>query len=235
MRFQRSLEPATLLKRYKRFLADVRLGDGSLATATCPNTGSMLGLTDPGSTIYLSRSDKPSRKYALTWHLTDKAGVGLVGIDTGLPNRLVEEAIVAGQLPALAGYGGLRREVKYGSNSRIDLLLQGESRPDCYVEVKNVTLLRQPGLAEFPDCVTERGTKHLNELAHMVQAGHRAVMVYCVQCASPGRFTLARDLDPAYADTYLKARAIGVEAIALTCHVSPDTITIKDQIPITDP
>ncbi len=186
MKLSRPLMPATLIRRYKRFLADVRLETGETVTATCPNTGTMLGLCDEGARVWLSRSDSLTRKYAHTWHLTERADVGLVGIDTSLPNRIAEEAITARLLPELAGYAGMRREVKYGANSRIDLLLEGQDRPTCYVEVKNVTLIRQPALAEFPDCATARGTKHLAEMSEMVRAGHRAVMLYVIQCANPG-------------------------------------------------
>ena len=235
MQFPSPLIPATLIQRYKRFLADVRLHTGEVITTTCPNTGTMLGMTDPGLAVYLSRSDSPTRKYAHTWHITDKPGIGLVGIDTSLPNRITEEAITAQAIPPLNGYPNLRREVKYGENSRIDLLLQGGGKPDCYVEVKNVTLVRQPGLAEFPDCRTDRGAKHLREMSEMVRQGHRAVMVYLIQCASPTRFTLTRDLDPAYVEAYIAARNAGVEAIALTCHVSLDSIRPKAQVPVIDP
>ncbi|NMD07120.1 MAG: DNA/RNA nuclease SfsA [Phyllobacteriaceae bacterium] len=235
MQFPSPLIPATLIQRYKRFLADVRLHTGEVITTTCPNTGTMLGMTDPGLAVYLSRSDSPTRKYAHTWHITDKPGIGLVGIDTSLPNRITEEAITAQAIPPLSGYPNLRREVKYGENSRIDLLLQGGGKPDCYVEVKNVTLVRQPGLAEFPDCRTDRGAKHLREMSEMVRQGHRAVMVYLIQCASPTRFTLTRNLDPTYVEAYIAARNAGVEAIALTCHVSLDSIRPKAQVPVIDP
>ena len=235
MQFKETLKPATLIRRYKRFLADVQWPDGSMVTATCPNTGSLLGAADPGATVYISKSDSLTRKYAYTWHLTERPGVGLVGIDTSLPNRIVEEALLAKSIPELGAYSALRREVKYGVNSRIDLLLEGEGLPACYVEVKNVSFIRTPGLAEFPDCVTERGTKHLRELAAMVRAGSRAVMVYLVQCANPTGFALTRDLDPTYFDAFIAARKAGVEAIALTCHMSPDTITVKARIPVLDP
>lgn len=235
MKLNVPLIPATLLRRYKRFLADVRLHSGEEITATCPNTGTMLGLCDPGTNVWLSRSDNPARKYAHTWHLAEKPGIGLVGIDTSLPNRIAEDAISAGLLPGLSGYTALRREVKYGSNSRIDLLLEGGDGPPCYVEAKNVTLIRQPGLAEFPDCATARGTKHLAELAEMVRAGHRAVMLYVIQCASPERFSLTPDLDPVYFEAFREARKAGVEAMAFTCHVKLDSISFQAQVPVTDP
>lgn len=235
MKLPLPLMPATLKRRYKRFLADVHLDSGEEVTATCPNTGTMLGLCDEGARVWISRSDSTTRKYAHTWHLTERPDVGLVGIDTSLPNRIAEEAIASGQLPDLAGYGSLRREVKYGASSRIDILLEEEGRPPCYVEVKNVTLIRKPELAEFPDCATARGTKHLAEMSDMVRAGHRAVMLYVIQCATPGRFTLTPDLDPVYFRAFLAAREAGVEALAFTCHVSLDSITLKAQVPVIDP
>jgi sugar fermentation stimulation protein A len=235
MKLPYELMPATLLRRHKRFLADVRLESGEELTATCPNTGTMLGLCEPGTRIWLSRSNNPARKYAHTWHLAEKPGTGLVGIDTSLPNRIAEEAIRNNALPELGGQEAIRREVKYGANSRIDLLLEGNGKPTCYVEVKNVTLIRQPGLAEFPDCATARGTKHLMEMADMVRAGHRAVMLYVIQCATPQRFALTPDLDPVYFGAFQAARKAGVEALAFTCHVNLDTIRFKAQVPVTDP
>lgn len=234
MRFASPLIPATLLKRYKRFLADVILNTGESVTAACPNTGAMLGLNEPGSTVYLSHSANPARKYAHTLELVEKPGHGLIGINTNRPNALLEEAITTGVIPALSGYESLRREVKYGENSRIDLLLQGAGRPACYVEAKNVTLYRRPRHAEFPDCATARGVKHLQELSAMVAQGHRAVMAYVIQGGDAKSFSLTPDLDPTYAAAFRLARAAGVEAIALTCHVSPDTLAITGEIPIQD-
>ena len=224
-----------LVQRYKRFLADVVLDSGETVTATCPNTGSMMGLTLPGTRVWLSTSDSPTRKYRHTWELLEVdlgRGPSLVGINTGHPNKLVAEAIEAGRIAELKGYASLRREVKYGRNSRIDILLEDPGRPPCYVEVKNVHLLRQPGLAEFPDCVTERGKKHLEELSDMVRGGARAVMVYLVQCAAPTRFTLAPDLDPGYTRAFHAARRAGVEALALTCHLSGEGIVAARTIPV---
>jgi sugar fermentation stimulation protein A len=234
MKFNGSLQKGVLVKRYKRFLADIVLDSGEAITAACPNTGTMFGLTDAGMTVYVSRSESPTRKYPHTWELVQKPGVGLVGINTARPNFIVEEAIRASVVPALSGYGSLRREVKYGANSRIDLLLEDSAMPSCYVEVKNVTLVRQPELAEFPDCVTERGMKHLLEMSEMVRLGHRAVMVYLVQCETPSRFTLAHDLDPSYAKAYVKARAAGVEAVALTCSMSTEAVCFNNEIPIVE-
>jgi sugar fermentation stimulation protein A len=234
MLFKTPLMRGTLIRRYKRFLADVNLDTGETITAACPNTGTMLGLTTPGLTVWLSRSDSQTRKYPHTLEIIERNDVGLIGINTVHPNGLVEEAIKAIKIPELAGYASIRREVKYGENSRIDLLLEGKGRPPCYVEVKNVTLYRQPQLAEFPDCKTERGEKHLREMAEMVRQGCRAVMVYCIQGGRPDAFTLTPDLDRAYFNSFLTARHAGVEAIALTCHVSPDRIEISGTVPLLD-
>lgn len=235
MLFPSPLSRGRLLKRYKRFLADVTLDTGESVTAACPNTGSMLGLTEPGNIVWLSRSQSPPRKYPHTWELLDLPGHGLVGINTGHPNRIVSEAIAAGRMPEFAGYSGLRNEVKYGRNSRIDILLEDAARPPCYVEVKNVHLFRQPRLAEFPDCVTERGKKHLAELADMVAAGARAAMVYLIQAEFPARFALAGDLDPHYLQAFRMARKAGVEAFAYCCKVTAEEITAVRAIPVEEP
>jgi sugar fermentation stimulation protein A len=235
MRFPSTLERGRLLQRYKRFLADVALDSGATVTATCPNTGSMLGLTAPGSTVWLSRSDSPTRKYAHTWEMVEADlghGPSLVGINTGHPNRLVAEAIAARRIKTLAGYQSLRREVKYGEASRIDILLEDAKKGRCYVEVKNVHLMRESGLAEFPDCVTARGVKHLRELAAMVAQGHRAVMLYLIQRTDAKRFKLAGDLDPAYLEAFRHAIAGGVEAMAFSCRMSPEEITLDKPIRI---
>jgi sugar fermentation stimulation protein A len=229
------LHRAKLIKRYKRFLADVELETGEYVTATCPNTGTMMGLTTPGMTIFLSHSSSPTRKYAYTWEITERPDIGLIGINTARPNGIVGAAVEARRIPALFGYSSFRREVKYGVNSRIDLLAEGEGLPACYVEVKNVTLYRQPGHAEFPDCKTDRGAKHLHEMAEMVKQGHRALMVYCIQGGDARRFGLTADLDPTYVKAYGVAKAQGVEAIALTCHVSLNSIQVTGTLPVEDP
>ena len=218
-----------LIKRYKRFLTDVELDSGEVVTATCPNTGSMMGLLDPGNPVWLSVSDNPARKYAHTWEMVEALNAAgqpaRVGLNTGLPNKLVEEAIVSDKVPLLSGYDTLKREQKYGKNSRIDILLSdGADGRLAYVEVKNVTLSREGGIAEFPDAVTERGAKHLMELADMVREGHRAVMVYLAQRSDAARFRLAHDIDPAYMDAWKAARDAGVESIALACQMGDDEI-----------
>jgi sugar fermentation stimulation protein A len=235
MRLPTPLLRGTLIQRYKRFLADVRLDDGRVITATCPNTGSMLGLTSPGSVVWLSESDKPTRKYRHTWELVEAdlgRGPTLVGINTGHPNKLVAEAVEARRIRKLMGYPGLRREVKYGVNSRIDLLLECASKGRCYVEVKNVHLSRRHGLAEFPDCETGRGSKHLAEMTQMVREGHRAVLVFLVQRNDAARFALARDIAPAFAEAFDAAITAGVEVLALRCCMSAEEITVEKSLPI---
>jgi len=230
---QTTMVPAILVKRYKRFLSDHRLESGEVITASCPNTGTMLGLTTPGSATWLVHAPSPTRKYDYRWELIEDEGTW-VGINTGRPNALVEEAIRAGVITELAGYADLRREVKYGTNSRIDLLLEDLGRPQAFVEVKNCHLRRQAGLAEFPDSITTRGAKHLDELAAQVALGHRAVMVFCVQRADCDHFEVAADIDPGYAAAFQRARDAGVEALAYVCHVSAETIALTHSIPIKD-
>lgn len=232
MKFSGELVPGRLVERYKRFLADVVLdATGETITAHCANSGSMLSLARPGARVWLQKSDDPKRKLAWSWKLEEVDGA-LVGIDTAHPNAIVAEAIAAGTIPALAGYATLRREVKYGRNSRIDILLEDPSRGRAYVEVKNTTLSRAPGLAEFPDAVTARGAKHLDELADMVAEGHRAVMVYLVDRPDCTRFRLASDIDPTYAAGFAAARARGVEAMAWACRVTPEEIVVECEVAI---
>ena len=229
MRFEEVLVPATLVRRYKRFLADVELASGEVVTAHCANSGSMMGLAVPGSRVWLSPNRNPKAKLAWRWELEECEG-GLVGINTSHPNRIVEEAIRAGQIAELTGYESLRREVPYGKNSRIDVLLEGE-KGLCFVEVKNVTL-RRGGRAEFPDAVTARGAKHLDEMAEQVAQGHRAVMIYLIQRGDCGTFSVAADIDPAYAAALARAKAAGVEAYAYACSMSPKEICIRCPVPV---
>lgn len=235
MQFPAPLVPATLIRRYKRFLADVTLASGEEVTAHAANPGAMLGLAEPGTRVWLSKSDDPKRKLAYSWELSEVdlgGGPEPVGINTSLPNRLVAEALAANAIPELAGYQSIRREVKYGRNSRIDFLLEAGGAPPCYLEIKNVHLMRQTGLAEFPDCVTARGAKHLDELIAVTRAGGRAVMLYVIQIGSARRFTLARDIDPAYAAAFARARAHGVEALARRCAVSTGGIALAGAVPV---
>lgn len=235
MRFASPLIRGRLEKRYKRFLADVTLDDGVTITASCPNTGSMKGLTTPGARVWLSTSDSKTRKYAHTWEMVEAdlgAGPVMVGINTGHPNKIVAEAIEARQIKELKGYESMRREVKYGQNSRIDILLEDEKKGRAYVEVKNVHLSREEGLAEFPDSVTARGAKHLVELSDMVREGHRAMMVFLIQRSDAETFDLASDIDPTYAEAYKAARAAGVEALAIRCKLTEQEILVDRAIPI---
>ena len=235
MRFPSPLIPATLIRRYKRFLADVTLSTGEEITAHVANPGAMTGLATPGARVWLSKSDNPKRKLPYSWELVEVdfgSGSELVGVNTAYPNLLVGEALAAKLIPDLAGYASIRREVKYGKNSRIDYLLEREGEPPCYVEIKNVHLMRERGLAEFPDSVTARGAKHLDELAGVVEAGARAVMLFVIQIGSTKRFALARDIDPAYGRAFDHARKAGVEALAWKCAISPDGIAVSAPVSV---
>lgn len=240
MRFPDPLVPGHLVRRYKRFLADVVLeGDSEPTTVHCPNPGAMTGLDAPGSPVWVSPARSPARK--LRWTL-EIVGVGdpkapeWVGINTSHPNALVAEAIANGVISELGQYPSLRREVKYGRNSRIDILLEDSSGPPCYVEVKNVHLERahRDGrrFAAFPDSVTARGTKHLEEMSAMVLEGARAVMLYCVQRTDCAAFTTAADIDPAYDAALRRALDHGVEALCYECRVGPEEIVLTDSLPI---
>jgi len=230
MRFQTELVPARLIRRYKRFLADCTLDDGREVTAHCANPGSMMGLADPGMRIWLEPNDDPKRKLNYGWRLVDHENGHFTGVDTALPNRAVKAALIAGQVPALAMYETVRPEVKYGDNSRIDFLLTQPGLPDAYVEVKSATLSRTPGLVEFPDSVTARGAKHLAELAQMARAGHRAVLLYLVQRTDCTAFSVASDIDPAYATTFDAARAAGLETLVIGTHISPQQVTLGTEL-----
>jgi len=222
------LIPATLIRRYKRFLADVRFEDDSETTVHCPNSGSMLGCDQPGSPVLVSDHPDANRRYRYTWELI-KVGATWVGINTMVPNRLVGEAIAAGEIPQLTGYTAMRREAAYGVSSRIDWLLTGPAHR-CYVEVKNVTLV-QDGVARFPDAVTARGRKHLLELTSMVKAGQRAVQFFVVQRMDAQRFEPAADIDPQYAAALTLAHANGVEVLVYQAEVTPQAINLVRKLP----
>lgn len=230
MKFEPALTRATMLRRYKRFLADVRLDNGEVITLHCANTGSMKHCVVAESPCWFSWSDNPSRKLPGTLEITTTTGGCLAGVNTARPNRLVAEAIESAAIAELTGYPVLRREVKYGSeNSRIDLLLEnGYSK--CFVEVKNVTLESDNGVITFPDAVTARGTKHLREQMAVVDEGHRAVLCFCVQHSGARSVAPAAAIDPLYAATLAEAVDRGVEVIAYACTLDPTEISISHRI-----
>ncbi|WP_299735713.1 DNA/RNA nuclease SfsA [uncultured Endozoicomonas sp.] len=239
MKYEQKLEEATLIKRYKRFMADVALPDGSQITLHCPNTGSMKNCLYPGNRVWYSDSKNPKRKYPCTWEQAEipvlfngKERLTRAGLNTGRANTLVEELMSAGKVPELRAYKTIRREVKYGEeNSRIDLLLKQEGLPDCYVEVKSVTLAMGDGLGLFPDAVTSRGAKHLRELAQMVENGHRAVLFFCVQHTGIDRVSVASEIDPGYAEEFQQAVAAGVEVIVWGAEMSGLAIELTKPLP----
>ncbi|SEK91664.1 DNA/RNA nuclease SfsA [Pacificibacter marinus] len=225
MRFQTPLIPATLLKRYKRFLADIRLADGREVTAHCPNPGSMMGMSDAGLKVWVEPNDDPKKKLKYGLRLIE-VGTAMVVVDTGIANKVVKEALCAGLVSSLTG--DVRAEVPYGDNSRVDFLIEND-RAKTWVEVKSVTLSRQTGLAEFPDSKTLRGTKHLGELVKRVQAGDRAVMLYLVSRDDCTHFAPAADIDPAYAAAEHAAIQAGVEIIVRQIQVSPQEVVLAPQ------
>ena len=229
--FESPLQHGELIKRYKRFLADIRLDDGSVVTAHCPNSGSMLGMREPGSEVLVRHVPDPGRKLKWTWELVKPLDADCwVGCNTQRPNQVAEWAITRGVVPGLSAAVGLRREVPYGKNSRIDLLLGGEGSRLTYVEVKNTTLARDD-LALFPDAVTARGTKHMDELAAMVGAGHRAVVLFFVNRADTMRFDVAWDIDPTYGAAFDRALDAGVEALPLGMDVAADGWRVRGVLP----
>lgn len=233
MKYPQILIEGRLLRRYKRFLADVELDNGERITAHTANTGAMTGCCEPGSRVWLSRSDNPKRKYPHTWELVEVVPGVLCGINTQLSNKLVREAIEAGRIDELSGYTTLRAEVPYGvEKSRIDLLLEsGVLSSSCYVEVKNVTLVKQ-GIGYFPDAVSVRGSKHLRELMAMVAAGQRAVIFYCVQREDCHEVRPADHVDTLYGQTLREALVAGVEALAYRADVSPARIVLRESLPV---
>jgi len=237
VKFQQRLIEGRLIRRYKRFLADVQL-PGSVITAACPNTGSMMGCADAGSRVWLSEHDSPSRKYRHTWEIVEVGGAKpvMVGINTGLPNRLVQEAIAGGAIGELAGYETLRREVAYGEEgSRVDIVLESPRRKACYVEVKNVTAAVSRGIALFPDAVSERGARHLRELMRLKASGLRPVQLYCVQRGDVDEVRPADAIDPEYGRTLREAIEAGVEVLAYRARVTPEEIRLEARIPVVTP
>ena len=228
MIFPNPLVRGWLLKRYKRFLADIEFEDGTLITAHCPNSGAMQGLTNPGTPVWVSRASNPARKLPYTWQMAEVDGT-FVGMNTSNPNDLVEQAIHAGVIQELQGYEILRREVGYGQNSRIDILLHSAEGLLTYVEVKNVHL-RRGKIAAFPSSVTARGAKHMRELSDMVHQGHKAYVVYVVQRNDCEGFELAGDIDPVYERESRKAFENGVTPLVYACEVTPEAITITHRL-----
>ena len=238
MHFPTPLIAGQLVRRYKRFLSDIELESGEVVTAHCANPGSMIGLAEPGMKVWLSPSDNPKRKLKYSWELVAPDGTApenIVGINTSHPNAIVAEAVEKGRIEELSGYTTARREVRYGVNSRIDLLLESDDRPPCYVEVKNVTLKRGQRSGEFPDAVTKRGAKHLVELADVVGSGGRAVMLFLLQRSDCEDLTIAADIDPAYAEAFETALEGGVEALAYSCKISPEAILLDQRVPVVRP
>lgn len=235
MRYPAPLIEGRLLRRYRRFLADVELADGGVITAHTPNTGSLAGCCTPGARVWLRDSGSPGRKYRHSWELVEVRRDVLVGINTGLPPLLVQEALRRRRIAALAGYTDMRSEVKYGrENSRIDLLLSGPRRPDCYVEIKNVTL-ELDGCAYFPDAVSTRGAKHLRELERMVAAGARGVIFFCVQRGDIRAVRPADHIDPDYGRALRSALARGVEAVAWKARVTPAGVVLSSPVEVVCP
>ena len=233
MKLTPPLIPARLIRRYKRFLADVEMESGETITVHTPNTGSMLGCSDPGSRIWLRDSENPKRKYLYSWDITEAADGVLIGVNTGIPNLLVAEAIENGVIKELQGYETIRQEVRYGSeNSRIDLLLSDPEKPDCYIEIKNVTTCDDEGFGFFPDAVSSRATKHLRELMGVVEEGKRAVLCFCVQRGDVEQVRPADQIDPLYGRQLRKALGAGVEAIAYRARVSPQEVILETGIPV---
>ncbi len=223
------LVPATLIKRYKRFLADVKLENGETVTVHCPNTGSMAGCSQPGRLVYLSAHDNPRRKYKYTWELIAMP-TSLVGVNTLIPNRLVGKSIEQQLIPELAQFTMVKREVKIGEHSRIDLLLTGSSGERCYIEIKNCTLVTD-GVAQFPDAVTTRGLRHIIELEKLVKAGHRSMMFYFIQRMDARVFRPADHIDPDYGRRLRQAAEKGVEVIAYDVRISLEAIELNQNIP----
>ncbi|MGB1141310.1 MAG: DNA/RNA nuclease SfsA [Halioglobus sp.] len=223
------LEEGVLIKRYKRFLADVELSSGELITAHCPNTGAMTGCAEPGSRVWLSRSDSKTRKYPHTWELVETPN-GMACIHSAKANQVVREAFEAGLVPGFSDYPELRTEVKYGSGSRVDLLLSGDAG-QVYIEVKSVTLCTDGGWGLFPDAVSDRGRKHLDELAGVMAGGERAVMFFCAFHAGVKGVSAAGNIDPKYREAMARALAAGLEVLAWRADVTPRGVVLAEALP----
>lgn len=223
---------ATLIRRYKRFLADVTLEDGREVTAHVANPGSMMGMADAGMAVWVEPNDDPKRKLNYSWKVAQVCGV-LIGVDTGAANKVVKEALQSGTLNF--GYSDFKSEVKYGEGSRVDFLLSDADKPDLFLEVKSVTLSRDAGLAEFPDSKTARGAKHMQELAQMVAMGKAAMLLFLVMRNDANRVDVARDIDPNYGKAFDAARSMGVDVLCYDCVIGTDGITLGKQLPLAKP
>jgi len=231
MLFDPPLQRGILIKRYKRFLADILLDSGETIVAHCPNPGSMKTCAEPGWIAWVSPANNPKRKLKWTLEIIESPEASIL-VNTSRPNSIVAEAIELNKIPELTGYSELKREVRYGENSRIDLLLLHPEKKPCYVEIKNVSLLLEAGLAAFPDSVTKRGTKHLKELVDMHEESCRSVMLFLVSRTDVERMTAADSIDPVYASTLRWAKKQGVEILAYRAEVSNQEISISTAIPV---
>ena len=224
---------ATLIKRYKRFLGDVVLSSGEQITVHTPNTGAMTGCAEPGCRVWLRDTQNPSRKYQYSWEASETIMNTMVGVHTGIVNTLVSEAIENSVISELQGYSVIRQEVKYGDEkSRIDLLLQNSGRPDCYVEIKNVTAMDSKGVAFFPDAVSQRAKKHLRELMLMAERGYRSALFFCVQRDDVSAVRPADEVDAEYGEILRHAVEHGVQVMAYTAVVTPDEIYLHRRVPV---
>jgi len=231
MKYPQSLIPATLLRRYKRFLADMAMEDGSPITVHCANPGSMLSLAVAGRRCWLSHHAGTTRKLEYSWELED-APTGCIGINTARANPVVAEALAAGAIPELAGWPVVRREVPDGDASRLDFHLSGGGSPDCWLEVKSVTMSRQPGLAEWPDAKSSRGARHLEALSRLAAGGAQATLLFLVQRPDCAAFRVAGDIDPAYAAAMTRVDRAKVRILAYDCAVSPQGIALRKPLTI---
>jgi len=232
MHFETPLQAATLVKRYKRFLADVVTDEGREITVHCPNSGSMRGCSTPGSKVMLSTSANPKRKYPQTLEMVQEGNIW-IGVNTMLTNKIVAEAILEGRIKELQKIDTLKREVKTSKASRLDLLLErGDEK--IYVEIKNCSLV-EDGWAMFPDAVTTRGTKHLNELASLVEQGYQGIIFFCIQRMDADRFRPAAHIDPVYAETLTEVLKKGVQILAYRAELSPEQIIVQNSIPCVIP
>lgn len=231
MRFNSELICGTLIKRYKRFLADVALEDGTIVTAHCPNTGAMTGCAEAGSKVWLSTHNDPKRKLKYTWEIAVDRYYNKIGVNTHNANKLVAEALVKGKIPECRPFGHFKREVKYGlENSKVDFLLSDSDHAKLYLEVKSVTLLENDA-GFFPDAVTQRGQKHLRELTQMVVQGNNAAIFFCVQHTGIKKVAAARHVDPEYADLLKRAITVGVKVFVYGCDIDQHEITIAKPLP----